>query len=135
LRFFLAHTDKLEVSPVFESDEDANSILCFELIRDEVGIIVCINEGFAVASPTRVLVFRPPLSAPPSPKKFVDVGDFVAIVFDVVGAEVVLEDIVWQIMSPSWSIMGSEVNSEVTREFRSAATTHSTHIFKPYSLR
>jgi hypothetical protein len=111
LRFFLAHTDKLEVSLVFESDEDANSILCFELIRDEVGIVVCINEGFAVASPTRVLVFRPPLSAQPSHKKFVDVGAFVAIVFDVVGAEVVLEDIVWHDNDVTIMVNGQRSNA------------------------
>jgi hypothetical protein len=92
--FLLAYADELEVSLVFESDEDSNSILCFQRICDDFGIGACINEGFTVASPTRVLVLRPASSAQSLFEELVDVGRAVAIAFDEVSAEVVLEDVV-----------------------------------------
>ena len=79
---------------VFESDEDANSIVRFKLVCDEVGIVVCSTDPHVVASPTRVLVFRPASSTQPSLEEFVDVRAVVAISFDVAGAEVVLKDVV-----------------------------------------
>jgi hypothetical protein len=90
--FFLADADELEVALVFEPDEDANSILPFKLICDERDIVVCSNERLAVASPARVLVIRPASSTQSYREVFVDVRAVVAIAFDVVGAEVVLQD-------------------------------------------
>jgi hypothetical protein len=86
--------DELEVTLEFESDENADSILRFEIVCDEVGIVGCFSDGFAVASPTRVLVFCPASSTQSSREVFVDIRAVVAIVFDVVGAEVVLKDAV-----------------------------------------
>ena len=97
--FFLAHLDKLEVTLVFESDENANSILRFDLVCDEVGIVGCFSDDFAVASPARVLVIRPASSMQSSREKFVDVGAVMAMLFDVVGAEVVLKDVVGHLVA------------------------------------
>jgi hypothetical protein len=91
--FFLAHLDEMEVTLVLESDENTESIVRFECIGDEVGIVGYSNSRLA-ASPTRLLVIRPASLAQSSREVFVDVGSVVAIVFDVVGAEVVLQDVV-----------------------------------------
>ncbi len=37
-RFSSAHDEELEVSLVYEPDEDANSVLRFKFMRDEVGV-------------------------------------------------------------------------------------------------
>ena len=94
LFFFSAHPGELEVTLVLESDENTKSVVRFELSRDKEGVVVCFKEGFAVASPTRVLVFRPASSTQSSREVFVDVRAVVAIVFDVVGAAVILKDVV-----------------------------------------
>jgi hypothetical protein len=94
LRFLLAHLDELEVPLEFESDEDADSILGFELTCDLDGICLRSEERFVVAPPARVLVPRPASSEQSSLEELVDVGAVVAIGFDVVGAEVALKDIV-----------------------------------------
>jgi hypothetical protein len=57
--FFLAYADEVEVTLVFESDEDSNSVLSFKLICYGEGFVVCSKDRFAVASPARVLVFCP----------------------------------------------------------------------------
>jgi hypothetical protein len=78
---------------VLESDEDTESIVRFERVGDEVGIVGCSKSRLA-ASPTRVLVLRPASLTQSSRELFVDVRAVVAIVLDVVGAEVVLQDVV-----------------------------------------
>jgi hypothetical protein len=56
--FFLVHLDELEVTLVLESDEDTESIVRFERVGVEVGIVGCSKTRLA-ASPTRVLLLRP----------------------------------------------------------------------------
>jgi hypothetical protein len=94
LRFFLAYTDEVEVTLIFELDEDSNSVLSFELICDDEGFVVYSKDRFSVASPARVLVLRPASPELSVFGEFVDIGAVVAIVFDVGGAEVVLKDVV-----------------------------------------
>jgi hypothetical protein len=77
-RFFLAHDEELEVSLVYEPDEDANSVLRFKFTRDEGGISIGVRKPFADACPARVLVFRPSSSTKPFPEEFVDVGTVVS---------------------------------------------------------
>ena len=79
---------------VLESDKDADSILRFDLVCDEMGGGVCLVNCQPVPSPARVLVFRPASLTQSSADEFVDVRAVVAIGFDVEGAEVVLKDLV-----------------------------------------
>jgi hypothetical protein len=89
LLFLSAHPGELEVTLVLESDENTKSVVRFELSRDkEEGVVVCFEEGFAVASPTPVLLFRPASSTQSSREVFVDVRAVVAIAFDMVGPAV-----------------------------------------------
>ena len=91
---FLAHGDELEVALILKSDEDADSISCFDLVCDEMGSGVCLVNWQPVPSPVRVLVFRPASLTQSSADEFVDVRAVVAIGFDVEGAEVILKDVV-----------------------------------------
>ena len=77
-----------------QSNEDADSILRFKLVCKVDGVVGCCKDGFVVAPPTRLLVFRPAPSPQPSVEKFVDGGATVAIVLDMEGAEVALKDVV-----------------------------------------
>ena len=70
---FLAHRDELEVALILESDKDADSVLRFGLICDEMGGGVSLVDWQPVSSPTRVLVFRPPSSTQSSADEFIDV--------------------------------------------------------------
>ena len=92
---------------ILESDKDADSILRFGLICDEMGGGVCLVDWQPVSSPTRVLVFRPPSSTQSSADEFIDVRAVVAIVLDVEAAEVVLKDVVGHgvaiIVEPCWA--------------------------------
>jgi hypothetical protein len=90
LFFFSAHPGELEVTLVLESDENTKSVVRFELSRDKEGVVVCFKAGFAVASPTRVLVFRPASSTQSFREIFVVVRAVVAIVFEVVLKDVVV---------------------------------------------
>ncbi len=47
---------------------------------------------------------RPSSSTKPFPEEFVDVGTVVAIVFDVVGTEIVLKDVVGHVAAASGKI-------------------------------
>lgn len=85
--FFLAHLDELELTLVLESDENTESIVRFELVGDEVGIVGC-SKTRLTASPIRVLVLRPASLTQSSREVFLDVRSGGAIVFDVVGCMV-----------------------------------------------
>ena len=104
---FLAHRDELGVALLLESDKDADSILRFSLICNEVGGGVCLVDWQPVSSPARVLVFRPPSSTQSSADEFIDVRAVVAIFLDVEAAEVVLKDVVGHgvaiIVEPCWA--------------------------------
>jgi hypothetical protein len=67
------------VALVFESDEDANSVVRFKLICDDSDVVVCLHERLSVASPARVLVFGPAPSAYSSCEEAVNNGAVVAI--------------------------------------------------------
>ena len=57
--FLLAHSVELEVPLELESDENPVSKLRFEECGNVVGVILRVEEGFVVGSPTGLLVSRP----------------------------------------------------------------------------
>ena len=79
---------------VLEIDKDSGSILRFESVREEGGFIEGIDGAFAVGPPTRVLVPRPASMTQSSREELVDVRAAVSIGLDMVGVEVVLQDVV-----------------------------------------
>jgi hypothetical protein len=109
-RFFLAHDEELEVSLVYEPDEDANSVSRFKFKRDEVGVVFGCQKPFVDGCPARVLVSRPSSSTKPSPEEFLDVGTVVAILFDVVGTEIVLKDVVGHV-----AIVNNNINNKIKK--------------------
>jgi hypothetical protein len=97
LRFFfcsfLAHSLELEVSLEIETDIDSDSKLRFEGCGNVDGVILRMEEGSGVASPTRLLVFRPASLLQLLCEKAVRGGSVLAIVSNVDGVEVVWQEV------------------------------------------
>ena len=88
----LAHSIELEVSLEIESDIDSNSKLRFEACGNVDGVILRMEEGCVVVSPTRLLVFRPASMLQLLCEKSVG-GSVLAIVSNVDGVKVVLQEV------------------------------------------
>jgi hypothetical protein len=89
----LAHPDELGVPLELESDKVPDSKLCFEACGNLVCILVCRELAFAAASPTRLFVFRPGSIPQVLCEIAVGVGSVLAIVSNVDGVEVVLQEV------------------------------------------
>ena len=91
--FLLAHSVELEVSLEVESDEDPDSKLRFEECGNVVGVILRVEEGFVVGSPTGLLISRPTSLLELLCENSVGGGPVLASVSNVDTVEVVLQEI------------------------------------------
>ena len=91
--FLLAHSVDLEVSLEVESDEDPDSKLRFEECGNVVGVILRVEEGFVVGSPTGLLISRPTSLLELLCENSVGGGPVLASVSNVDTVEVVLQEI------------------------------------------
>ena len=91
--FFLAHSVELEVSLEVESDKDPISKLRFEECGNVVGVILRMEEGFVVGSPTGLLVFRPTSLLELLCENSVGGGPVLASVSNVDSVEVILQEV------------------------------------------
>ena len=89
----LSDLDEGVVTLVLEIDKDSDSVLRFERVSNGGGIIEDIVGAFAVGPPTRVLVPCPASLLQSSCKELIDARACVSIGLDMVGAEVILEDV------------------------------------------
>lgn len=89
----LAHSVELEVSLEVESDEDPVSKLRFEECGNVVGVILRVEEGFVVGSPTGLLVSLPTSLLELLCKNSVGRGPVLASVSNVDTVEVILQEV------------------------------------------
>jgi hypothetical protein len=87
--------DEVKVTLVLEIEKDSNSVLRFKRDREEGGLIESTDGAVAIGPTTRVLVPRPASLTQSSCEESVDVRAAVSIVLDMVGAEVVLQDVTY----------------------------------------
>jgi hypothetical protein len=73
--FFLSNLDEDKVTLVLEVEEDSDSILRFERVRAEGGIVEGMCDVFAVDPPTRVLVPRPASLTQSSREELLDIPE------------------------------------------------------------
>ena len=95
-RLLLSDLDECEVTLVLEIEKDSDSVLVlrFERVSNGDGIVEDIVGPFAVGPPTRVLVPCPAALLQSSCKELIDARACVSIGIDMVGAQVVLKDVI-----------------------------------------
>ena len=79
---------------VLEIEKDSDSVLRFERVSNGDGIVEDIVGPFAVGPPTRVLVPCPAALLQSSCKELIDARACVSVGIDMVGAQVVLKDVI-----------------------------------------